>query len=153
MNSDQLRCAIREDRCLSDLVVGVFPSDEIPRDVHSRPAAYVFNTDPARLPGKHWIVVWFRNSSRAEFYDSLGRPPGSYGTNFVNFVTRNADTCVYNNVPVQSEDKDTCGYHVLFYLLAKCRGVDMSSIVDGLKGLDDPDEFVYDYVRKYFRCI
>lgn len=68
-----------------------------------------------------------------KFYDTLGRAPGFYGTVFADFLARNVGTCVYNDVPVQSAVRDTCGYHVLFYLLAKCRGVAMVSLLDELR--------------------
>lgn len=54
---DQPRCAIVDDICLSDVLRGVSRSDEMPRDVKTYPAAYICNTDPTTLPGKHRIVV------------------------------------------------------------------------------------------------
>lgn len=154
MNTDQLECATREDRCLKEFVRGVFPSDRLPYHVNSFPSAYVCNTDPSGLPGKHWVTVWFRNPIEAEFYDSLGRMPDHYGEDLDRFIKRNTTSCTYNNVPVQSKATSTCGFHVLFYLLLKCRNVDMKYIVSMLqKCKPSSDFYVYEYVTKYFDCI
>ena len=153
MNSDQLYCALREDECLSRFAKGVFPADKLPRHVNSFPSAYVCNTDPSDLPGKHWVVFWFQSPTKAEFYDSFGRLPECYAKEFVTFLELNAQSCVYNNEAVQSTTSDSCGYHVLFYLLKKCQNVSMKRIVNVLKQCRSPDAYVYDFVTRYFNCI
>lgn len=152
MNTEQLECAITESRCLSQLVKGVFAPDTLPVVVNF-PSAYVSNTDPSHLPGKHWVVFWFENNERGEFYDSLGRSPESYNPNFVEFFKRNVNHFEYSREKLQSPSSDVCGYHVLFYLLMKCKKMNLNDIVNTLRRCSSPDHYVYDYVSKYFRCI
>ena len=87
MNTNQLLCAIRESSCLSSLTETVYSTDTLPNTVTSYPSAFVCNTDPQHLPGKHWIVFWFQDSYHSECYDSLGHLPGAYDCNFDYFFT------------------------------------------------------------------
>ena len=153
MNTNQLLCAIRESSCLSSLTETVYSTDTLPNTVTSYPSAFVCNTDPQHLPGKHWIVFWFQDSYHSECYDSLGHLPGAYDCNFDYFLQRNTVKCVYNNEPLQKEGADTCGYHVLFYLLMKCRSLPLINIVEQLKKSDSSDKFVVDYVTQHFKCL
>ena len=153
MNTTELLCAIRENRCLSEVNDNVYSADTLPVSVNIYPSAFICNTDPARLPGKHWIVFWFEDSNHSECYDSLGRLPGFYHANFESFLQRNTEVCLYNNVSLQTLTADTCGYHVLFYLLMKCQSLSLTQIVDGLSKCESPDKFVVNYVTNNFKCL
>lgn len=153
MNSDQLKCAVKETRCLDAITVGVFSSDSLPYRVRSYPSAYICNTDRKGEPGQHWVVFWFQNRKSAEFYDSFGHSPEYYNQNFVHFLKNNAASCVYNNVPLQNNNYITCGHHVLYYLLSKCRGLTMHNIVELLKHCISVDVYVYEVVTAYFSCL
>lgn len=153
MNTHQLLCAIRENRCLSTLTDTVYSADTLPVRVNTYPAAFICNTDPQHLPGKHWIVFWFQDAYHSECYDSLGQLPGTYDLNFDLFLQRNTTKCVYNNEVLQKAGTDTCGYHVLFYLLMKCRSIPLIKIVTQLKQCNSSDKFVVDYVTHHFRCL
>jgi len=152
MNTEQIQCAINKDKCLSSHIKGVFSPDTLPKIVNMYPSAYICNTEDSHLPGKHWVVFWFQSPSHVEFYDSFGKLPQQYSEKFETFLNRNAVYCLYNNVPVQREDADTCGYHILFYLLMKCNNVKMITIVNNLNKRNSADRSVYEYVRMYFRC-
>lgn len=153
MNTSQLLCAIRENRCLSFVADTVYSADTLPVSVNTFPSAFICNTDPMHLPGKHWIVFWFQDSYHSECYDSLGQLPGAYNLNFDSFLQRNTEICLYNNEPTQKAGTDTCGYHVLFYLLMKCRSLSLIKIVEQLKQCDSSDKFVVDYVTHHFWCL
>ena len=99
MNTNQLLCAVRENRCLSSLTDTVYSADTLPISVNTYPSAFICNTDPTHLPGKHWIVFWFQDSYHSECYDSLGQLPGTYNLHFDSFLQRNMVKCVYNNEP------------------------------------------------------
>jgi hypothetical protein len=150
MNTEQLKCALRKNRHLSPIFKGVFSTDTLPTRVRNYPSIYICNTDPSHLPGQHWVAFWFENWKQAEFYDSLGRLPESYSEHFVTFLKHNADICVYNNVPVQSKSAQTCGYHVLFYLLMKSYNHSMFEIIGNLKRNVNADRYVTMFVKKYF---
>ena len=153
MNTNQLLCVIRENRCLTFVARDIYSVDTLPTKVLTFPTAYICNTEESYLPGKHWIVFWFQDSYNSECYDSLGHLPGAYDCNFDYFLQRNTVKCVYNNEPLQKERADTCGYHVLFYLLMKCRSLPLINIVEQLKKSDSSDKFVVDYVTQHFKCL
>ena len=85
MNTDQLLCVIRENRCLSFVARDVYSVDTLPTNVLTFSAAYICNTEESYLPGKHWIVFGFQDSIRSESFDSLGRLPRLYNTQFEEF--------------------------------------------------------------------
>ena len=131
----------------------MYSADTFPITVTTYPSAFICNTDPQHLPGKHWIVFWFQDSYHSECYDSLGHLPGSYNLNFDYFKQRNTVKCVYNNESLQNEGTDTCGYHVSFYLFMKFRSLHLISIVEHLKKSESSDKFVADYVTQHFKCL
>lgn len=153
MNTDQLQCVIRENRCLSAVARRVYSADTLPNNVNTFPSAFICNTDPSYLPGKHWIVFWLQDPVTSEYYDSFGNLPGYYSVDFDTFLKQNTEMCVYNNVAVQKYDTDTCGYHVLFYLLMKCKNMKLSDIINVLKKCHSPDQYVFEYVSNVFKCI
>ena len=146
MNTQQLKCAIQQDKRLRRLVKGVFSADNLR---FKTAGAYIVNTDPQRYPGTHWLVIVCDNEgSVCEFYDTFGRPPTSFGWNIPHFSAK----FVYNNIKIQNINYETCGYHILYFLLMKCQDKPMQSIVRGLQQCVNPDIYVYGYVRNYFRC-
>ena len=153
MNTEQLQCAIKENRCLNSHVKGVYSPDTLPLRVTTYPSAYICNTDPSHLPGRHWVVFWFRNWTQAEFYDSLGYAPNHYDDRFSRFLKDNATSFRYNDVPLQAKYATTCGDHVLFYVLMKCKHMRLQDIVRLLKSVPSTDRYVYRYVRHHFECL
>ncbi|KHF23991.1 ADP-dependent glucokinase [Solemya velum gill symbiont] len=153
MNNLQIECIVRENPVLSRYVVGVFSTDNLPKYVSARPSAYICNTDPSDLSGQHWVVFWFEDATRVEFFDSFGHDPIYYSLHFTRFWTVNADICYYNSVRVQRNDSDTCGHHVLYYLSPKSRRVSMTRLIDTLVTKGDPDDFVRGYVARNTRCL
>ena len=150
MNTYQLKEIIKRDKCLSGSVKGVFSPDTLPLRVSTYPSVYISNTENSDKPGKHWVVFWFGSPIHAEFYDSFGRLPQTYSSKFDDFLKNNTTFCLYNNVQVQRKNSDTCGYHVLFYLMLKCEKISMSEIVEELSRLN-ADNFVVSYVRDNFQ--
>lgn len=93
--------------------------------VHKYPSAYICNTDPADLPGSHWVVFWMHSPGHAEFYES--RECASILQHcFDAFLQNNCKNCLYNNVQIQQKESISCGYHVLFYVWMKCYNYLMS---------------------------
>lgn len=153
MNSDQLQRVINENRCFSFLVKGVLSPDTLPTTVTTFPAAYICNTEESHLSGKHWIVFWFQSPLHAEYFDSFAKTPESYHPNLKDFLHRNAVSYTINTISLQSKNSTVCGYYVLFYLLMKCKHLQLNSIVDWLKRVNEPDHYVYEYVSNYFKSI
>ena len=89
MNTEELLCVIRENMCLSFVTDDVYSADTLPDKVQFFPSAFICNTDPSSLPGKHWIVFWFKDPFNSECFDSLGNLPQRYSANFGDFLRRN----------------------------------------------------------------
>ena len=53
---------------------GVFPCDQLPYDANL-PINIIANTDPANLPGEHWICISIKKNGRGQYFDSFGLPP------------------------------------------------------------------------------
>lgn len=149
MNAHELWTRTKNNRHTADVVKGVFSSNSLPQMVHKYPSAYICNTDPADLPGSHWVVFWMHSPEHAEFYDSLGNAPGYYNTAFDAFLQNNCKNCLYNNVQIQHKESISCGYHVLFYVWMKCYNYLMSQIIRILLNCTYPDTYVKEFVNKY----
>lgn len=72
MNTGQLEHALRTNRLTSKVFRGVVAADRLPSPSNQR-GAYVVNTDPHHLPGKHWVVLHFANG-RVTYFDPIGAP-------------------------------------------------------------------------------
>ena len=95
---------------------GVFSMDEW-RSLRNetKPAAYVFNTQPSHVRFGHWIGIYIKKNGKAIFFDSFGRSPESLG--FLLFLEKHAKTWQYNNIPVQNAFSAVCGQHVICFFL------------------------------------
>ena len=77
--------------------LGVFSRDLIPLTCNSYPCAFVANTDPSSLHGRHWVVFYYTSPTHLEFFDSYGHPPEDY-----NFSSSPALNLLdYNSYPIQ----------------------------------------------------
>ena len=65
MDTNQLSCAVNCDKRLRQIVVGIFPSDLTPTNVHT--GACIVNTDTHDKAGKHWIAL-YKDSYTCEFF-------------------------------------------------------------------------------------
>lgn len=153
MNTSDILCVIKGHYLLSKTVRGVFSPDTLPSRVNTYPSAYICNTDPSHLPGQHWVVVWMETPRKAEFFDSLGQCPEHYDDRIKDFIIRNSEKFKCNEIRLQKRNSTTCGYHVLFYLLMKCRHYTLSDIVRLVSMQDDPDVFVYRYISQQTKCM
>lgn len=99
--------------------LGVFPHDEFPLSSFANrpspnPIFCILNTDPAALPGKHWLAVFLPSASeqntQIEFFDSFGNAPSYYKLPV--FPT---NTC-FNAKRLQSYRSRVCGHYCLLFL-------------------------------------
>ena len=132
MNSDQINWLLR--RNAGTRFLGVFAADRIPKLI-SFPCCYVVNTDPAHLPGKHWVAYFHSSPNSHEFFDSYGQHPTLY-----NLPTyRNL---MYNTKSFQSLTSSVCGHYCIFYLYHRCNSISLSRIITTLSKSRDPDQYV-----------
>lgn len=130
---------------------GVYTSDKLPRLVNNYPKAYVVNVDPSTRPGSHWVAFYFASSENGEFFDSLGQRSESYTSSFVLFLDRNCSQWTYNNRTLQSPFSNVCGKYCIYYLIYRCRRLEMSVITHKFrKNLINNDYLVAEFVRTHF---
>lgn len=128
MNTLQLYRALTNQHITSPYFDGVFARDTL-EDIQSRPSLIICNTDPSSKSGKHWVLFFFENDTM-EFFDSLGKDLHSYGSEFVDFAERFANTCKTANVRTQPKNTDLCGIYCLYYAFWRCQGVSMARILE-----------------------
>lgn len=72
------------------------------------PQTFIVNTDPFPNPGKHWICVIFYNSSKSEYFDSLGKAPNIYKYDLQD-LDRNSRNCHMVLQTIPSNGSVICG--------------------------------------------
>lgn len=160
MNTQELNCILERALCGTNChFLGVFAADQVPQHIDKYPCCFVANTDPARMPGAHWVACYFTSPRRAEFFDSYGLPP-SYYVHLRLPVTSPS----YNRCCFQSLYSSACGHYCVYFLCNRAFKRSMHALQLDLKRasrvVGHPDSFVRyfltDVVRKLHivrRCL
>ena len=156
-DTGQLLCAIQCDQDMKFRIVGVFPSDRLPKEPPPLNTSWglIANTDDSRKPGSHWIAFYFNHQNKTgEFWDSLGQKPSYYNRYFEPFLKRHCKTYSINTRVIQSPTSTVCGLYCLYYLLFKCKTKSSLSELSFQFGnnLIANDLFVHQFISQYFRC-
>ena len=136
MNTDEINWIL--SRNVGHKFLGVFSADQFP-ELRNFPCCYVINTDPAHLPGKHWVAYYHSSPNSHEFFDSYGQHPSSY-------LLSSYSNLTYNQKLLQSFTSNVCGQFCIYYLYRRCHFTSLSRIVSFLSKLSDPDRFVCTFV-------
>lgn len=141
------------DPLLSKQVIGVFVADEIPKTVISFPEAWIINTNKKTEPGKHWVAFYISSKRDGEFFDSNGGKPSFYSDRSHDFFfINNGINLKYNGKQLQNKDSEACGYYCVYYLVNRCRGLQMDGIIHNFSdNYSTNDLFVFDVIRETFR--
>lgn len=104
--------------------VGVYAVDELERiPAHNKSfGSVVINTDPAHLPGEHWVVVCM-NHGYAEYFDPLGLPPSRQIRQFLKSHFKNK--VERNLIRYQSITSSLCGAYCILYILSRFRNQEL----------------------------
>lgn len=146
MNSNEINGALRNDSHTRSCFQGVYPSDKLPKESTSYPAAFVANVDRSHEPGSHWIAFYFDEHGDGEFFDPYGMRP--LVAAFEKFLQHHTKGRVkYNDVQLQSLFSTMCGAYVIFYIMHRARGFSMETIVN----MFDPRDQVYNdrHIRQF----
>lgn len=133
LNNVQLDILAKSDPELKPYFYGTIACDELPsRPRRNRPQAYIVNTDPAHLPGRHWISLWTECGNVCEVMDSYALPLDTYKTTqpLKDWLTHHWKYVVENGQSLQSPYSQSCGDYALFYLKAKARGHSMNEFLN-----------------------
>lgn len=124
MKTEELEEYMMRDEYIREYYGGVVARDQLPV-VIQKPSIFIVNSDPAGLPGKHWLAVFFTTVN--EHFDSAGfYPIAALEAELISHGPR----FQYNDKRVQAYRSDTCGLFCLFYCYFRCRGYMFSEIIN-----------------------
>ena len=148
MDTTRIERLLQRDPYTRDVFVGVYALDRLPRRIKQHPSAYVCNTHPHTEDGEHWVVIYVDESGQGEYFDSYGLPP--LHKRFLNFLNAHCTSWTFNDKQLQGLTSHVCGHYCVFYLLQRCRGQSMNTIVHMFgKIVEDNDVLVHDFVVHY----
>ena len=113
------------DPYISSFYGRVVALDQIPSLIE-KPTIFIVNTDPAALPGTHWLSVFF-NFGFNKHFDSSGH---LLSLALQQELISQGPLYMYNTMRVQSFTSDTCGQFCLFFCYFRCRGYSFTEIMN-----------------------
>jgi hypothetical protein len=151
MNTEQLQRVIQCDGYMKSRILGVFSADDLP--AHLTPGTgLIVNTDPANLPGRHWVAFYLNEQNELECFDSFGKPPSTYSIYLKQFMSR-FSKLVMSDIHLQSRNSNVCGQYCLLYLMCRCRGLSVHYFYHMFcSRASINDEFVYNLIKRDFEC-
>ena len=93
---------------------GVFAKDEINNTITEFPGAYIVNSEPRWLPGRHWLAIYNDSQGVSTYFDVFGIPPQE--EEIIEFLNR-SDTWQYSNIIHSSISANSCGHYCISFLL------------------------------------
>jgi hypothetical protein len=134
MNTLDLEYILGHDPIVAKYFQGVYSSDNLPQDKQEGLKSFIVNTDPAYMPGTHWIALFMYHDTRtgqyvAEYFDSYGSTV-PVTKNIQRFIDVNTDAVIKNTKELQSVFSDVCGAWCVYFLHNRHRGVSLTSIIN-----------------------
>lgn len=149
MDTDEITAILKRDRFTRQVFRGVFARDRLPMRRLPHPSAIVVNTDPSTKPGQHWVAIYFTRDGVGEYFDSYGQPPSL--SPIKTFLQKNTRQTVRNRTSLQGPLSAVCGQYSLFYLLHRCRDIDMSTITGFFStNKRENDIIVNEFIKRHF---
>ena len=109
MNTFQLAQVLTKDPFTEGSFSGVNACDDLTFiEINEYSKSFVVTTDPMELPGTHWIVIYFNEKTKGEFFDTYRKHPIHYNKHFLDFMNRNAVEWEHNKIQLQSEFSTVC---------------------------------------------
>lgn len=130
MNEIDVNQSLMLDNCIRHIYSGIISSNELSHVKNAYQSLYIVNTDPAYLPGSHWIAI-YSDGENCELFDSLGNNPNRYGEYFSRFMNQ-YKKFTYSTAKLQSDDSNKCGIFCIYYSYYRSRGFDLSQIINAL---------------------
>lgn len=143
MNGIQLNHILTHDGSTSPYFQGVYAKNTLPQ-LESNTCAIV-NTDDSSEAGSHWLAFFVTKEKNLEVFDSYGNSPHFYG-----IQTSNYANIKWNSIVFQSLTSNVCGHYCIYFLLKRCQGHSLYSIVDYLYITNVKDFQMYQFVKKKY---
>ena len=142
MDTNQIAHILKNNPYTKHCFRGVYAVDQLPTLTKNENQCYVVNTDPSYDTGSHWLAVFY-NCREREFFDSFGCPPSFYSKTFDKFLETHGLPWSYNKKRLQGSFSTVCGQYCVYYLIKRCEGKTMKTIVNVFgNDLDKNDEKV-----------
>ena len=154
MNSAQIRNVLYEALGSSTMYeTNMYACDQL-NYIESNQFAVVVNSDDSKHEGMHWLAIYKDRNSSVEFFDSFSLPLEFYSPSIRSFLNDFGTYATCNKRQIQSNFSVTCGHFCLYYLLNRCRGQSMESILSefSLTNLTANDVKVKQFVETNFHC-
>ena len=148
MNTLQIKHVLISNPVTEKYFKGVFLKDAL-KEIENKPKLIICNTDTSLGKGEHWILIYFRDDDVVEFFDSLGKDPSDYGSEFINFMAKYSSNCIFTTQRIQLIKSDLCGQYCCFYAHKRCQGFDMKFILNNFPSPDVINLFSKIYLKKY----
>lgn len=138
LNTRQLVEIIRKD-CELKSFLGVYARDQLPL-VFSYPACLIVNTDNADQSGEHWLAIYYNEKKEADFFDSYGSHPISFGLD--TYMNRTSSSWNWNSHQLQSMESRICGYYCVLFLMYRARGLSLAHFIKRFKDNSNINDLV-----------
>lgn len=117
--------------------VGTMASDQAQRFLshqsYKNPWGMVFNVDPIRLPGSHWLAMYY-NGDHIEVFDSYGSQQFFHRYPKLAFLKQNKNVRLKKSPRLQSDDTYVCGHYCLSFLWHRTRNISQYTFVGSFPG-------------------
>lgn len=139
MDTNQIANILKNDPRTKRYFKGVYAADQLPSASYKEKECYVVNTDPSYERGAHWLAIFFDHSG-GEFFDSYGYPPVTYNDSFMDFMEGSGLKWSYNKKRLQGTFSTVCGQYCVYYLVKRCNGKPMKTIVNAFGNAFDQND-------------
>jgi hypothetical protein len=153
MNSKQLASILQQDIYCRKINGQVLSLDQVPKNIDEFPSWFIINNEISSEPGEHWLGMYFNKIDEpADFFDTFGKNPSSYGENITKLLTFHWPSFRYINKPIQNENSQGCGFYTLYFILKKSRGYDFQRIISKftLSNLNKNEEIVTHFITSNY---
>ena len=91
------------------------------------PTAFVCYTDDGDEPGEHWIALYLDANGRGDYFYPYGLPPRH--ATFRTFMDEHCSEWTHNSKILQSLTSNVCGQYCVAYVLLRCKGFPMRTLI------------------------
>ena len=123
MNTTQVEKALLKDKYVKKHYCGVIPLDFLPKKKLKTSCYFIVNTHKSYQPGEHWLSIYIPKKGPIEYFDSYGLKPSN--KEILNFLKRNRNHYIYNNVKIQGINSLNCGKFSIFFIYFRSRNFKM----------------------------
>lgn len=140
MFTRELKTALKRHRQTARVYGGVFARNRVPRIPKRKRIAYVVNTDPAHMPGQHW-VAFYMDDDTVYYFDPYGLPPIGFER-----IMQSRKKQLFFKRRLQGQGK-MCGQYCLYFILSMQTHRSFQLFGDDLNA---NDRIVEQFVRHHF---